>query len=504
MQTETEEKIQVLYREAFAHRRLIAASFVVVSLVMLLVGMNWPKSYESSTTIMIEEQNIIEPLMRGAAVSSDVLDRAHNAREIIFSRAILMGVLEDTGRLDDELSPVEIEWLMEGLRGSTTITQTGRNLIQIQHQDADPELAYRTTKKFAALFLDEMTGSKSAESAAAFAFIDSQVQQYEQKLERSEQRLQALRADDPDARPEARAEVAGRITTLQGRVDDLEQRLREARIAESSLQEQLSGEAEGSARFSRAEQLRRRIVELEGELDRLRLTFHDTYPDVIQLRNQIQDLEQALVREESGESQERSSSERSMRANPVYQELQGRLYEARTTTRTLESSLENARAQLAQEEVRAARMEALAADLAKLMRDHEVNQGIYEDLQRRRENARVSVNLSQQQQGLNIRVYEPAHIAHRPSSPGLSLFALGGFVLGGALPLGLLFGFLLVDPRVRTASTVTRDLELKLLGLIPHMSTPAESARERRGLVMSGLVVVLTVVAVIAFLLLRA
>jgi hypothetical protein len=141
--------------------------------------------------------------------------------------------------------------------------------------------------------------------------------------------------------------------------------------------------------------------------------------------------------------------------------------------------------------------------LAKLMREHEVNQGIYEDLQRRRENARVSVNLSREQQGLNVRIYEPAHYAHNPTGPSTGQFVLGGFVLGAVLPLGLLFGFLMLDPRVRTSSAITEGLELQLLGVVPHMRDAREAGKERRGLVLSVLVVILTVAGVIAFLLLR-
>ncbi|RFA25168.1 hypothetical protein CAI21_19955 [Alkalilimnicola ehrlichii] len=504
MQTETEERLKVFYREAFARRRLMVTSFVVITVVMLLVGMNWPRTYESSTTIMIEEQNIIEPLMAGAAVSTDISDRAHNASELIFSRAILMQVLEHGDWLDDDPSPVEIEYMLDGLRGSTNITQVSRNLIRISYTGGDPEQVYQTTEKLANLFVEEMAGSKSQESDAAFAFIDQQVRQYEQELQRSEERLQELRARNPDARPGAREEVAARVARLQERMETLEQSLREAYIAERSLEEQLSGEAEGATGFSRAERIRDRIAELESELDTLRLTYHDTYPDVITLKHQIEDLNQALAQEEEREaSGEPRADDFAIRANPVYQELQGRLYDARTTIRTLRASLEDTEQRLQQEQARAASMEEVEAELAKLLRDYEVNQGIYEDLQLRRENARVSMNLSRDHQGLHVRVYEPPYFAHQPDGPRLAHFVLGGFLLGAALPLALLFLFVLLDPRVRTGTSITDDLELHLLGVVPHMATPAEARQERRSMIISALVVMATVGVVFLFLLFR-
>lgn len=501
MQTETEERIRVFYREAFARRRLMVTGFVIISLVMLLVGMNWPKSYESSTTILVEEQNIIEPLTRAAALNT-VADRAHNARELVFSRGILMQVLEHGGYLEDDPSPQEIEWMLEGMRANTVISAAGRNLIRISHKGDDPEQVYRNTEKMGQLFIEAMMGSKSEESSAAFAFIDSQVVQFEQELQRSEARIEEFRARTPDARPGARAELSERMSVLQARVDDLESRLEEARITETSLQQQLSGEAEGTVISVRAQQLRERIIALEDELDTLRLQYHDTYPDVIALQAQIAELNQQLARvEQGGAAVQVDSGE--VRANPIYRDLQSRLYETRATIRTLSSNLERERERLAAVRARAEQLEEVEAQMAALLRDHEVNQSIYEDLKRRREDARVSMNLSAQQQGLNIRVYEEAYYAHNPTGPGTGQFVLGGFALGAVVPLALLFGFLLLDPRVRTASAITDGLELQLLGVVPHMATPAEARKERRGLVWSGLVVVLTVVGVIGFLLLR-
>mgnify|MGYP001501806256 FL=1 len=179
------------------------------------------------------------------------------------------------------------------------------------------------------------------------------------------------------------------------------------------------------------------------------------------------------------------------------------MYDVNTTIRTLEARLADARQRREEEMAAAARIQEIAAEFQALTRDHEVNRTIYQDLLRRRENARVSMNLNTEHQGFNLRVVEPAYPSHQPSGPRLVHFAAGGVALAAVLPLGLLFGVLLVDPRVRTGSELTNQLGLPLLATVPHLDKPREAAAERRGLVLSVAIVLATVVAVLVVLVLR-
>src|SRR5690625_7562551 len=125
MQSETEQNLRVLYREAFTRRKTFVIAFIAIAVTAMLMGLTWPKRYSSSTTILVEGPSIIEPLMSGAAVRGDLIDRTRNAREIIYGRPMLMKVLEANGDLDENLSPRELEWLFEGMQASTVVEQLG-------------------------------------------------------------------------------------------------------------------------------------------------------------------------------------------------------------------------------------------------------------------------------------------------------------------------------------------------------------------------------------------
>lgn len=511
MQSETEQRFKVLYREAFARRKLMITAFVVIALAMVAAGANWPKTYRSSTTLLVEQQNIIEPLMQGTAVQSDMVDNARNARELIYGRSLLMKVLERGGMIEGNADPAEVEAKIAAIQASTSIMNVGQNLIKVEYQGGDPEQVYEITSLMAELFIEEMLASRVKESNVAYDFIDQQVKKYEGELVRVEERLQELRKAHDEARPGAAEENGRRISDLQSELDGIEQSLREAQIRESSLREQLSGEVETGAVASQSQRYRARISELQQQLDTLRLTYHDNYPDIVVLKEQIAELKRELAAEEQRVAQRRagggaensSAADADLRSNPVYQELQSTLYDTRTEIQTLQARRSATQQKLDQALVRAQRIQEVDARFQKLMRDYEVNQAIYQDLLRRRENARVSMNLNTEPQGLTLRVVEPAYLSHQPSGPRLVHFAVGGIFLGAILPLGLLFGVLAIDPRVRTANSIRGELGLPLLEVVPHMDTPREAGARRRGLVLSALAIVLTVAAVIGVLVLR-
>jgi hypothetical protein len=115
--------------------------------------------------------------------------------------------------------------------------------------------------------------------------------------------------------------------------------------------------------------------------------------------------------------------------------------------------------------------------LSELTRDYEVNRDIYQDLLKRRENARVSMNLDEKQQGLTFRIQEPAVMPLRPSGLRLMHFAIAGLGLGIVLPLGLLFGYARFDPRVRSAAQIERMAGVPVLATIPSYPTPGDRRR---------------------------
>src|SRR5882672_5704596 len=107
---------KALITESFHSRRLVVGIFVIVNAAAITAGLLWTKVYTASTSILVDERNIIQPLMQGAAVATDALDRSKNAREVIFGRRIMDPVLEYGGWLQTNPSVAERELTIEEIK----------------------------------------------------------------------------------------------------------------------------------------------------------------------------------------------------------------------------------------------------------------------------------------------------------------------------------------------------------------------------------------------------
>lgn len=477
MASSVEGFFRFIVTEAVRHKIFVAVGFVTLALAIIYIGSTWPKIYTSSTSIYVEEQNIIGPLMQGAAVQTEVIDRSSIAREIIYGRKIMLKVIEQINPNTSTASPAQIEKMIEDIKRRTTVTGR-RNLISIEYSDSNPQTAFQITKHLADFFIAESLADKARESAAAFEFIDKQAQEYKTKLIQSEEELKKFRSENVEAGPVVVGDMSRRNAELTARLEQIAQELEEARIRRSSLMRQLSGEAEAATNFSRSEQYKTRIAQLQSQLDTLRLSYHDTYPDIVQIKAQIQELRETIAREkESGGGAVRGVDESAI-ANPLYQELQRSLYQANTLVETLSARYEQTKRALGQQMEMGKRVQDYEAQLAELTRDYEVNREIYADLTRRRESARVSMNLDREQKGLTMRIDEPAYLPHKPSGPQFVHFVLAGPVVGLLLPLGIVVGLRKLDPRIRTEDKMAEELGLPLLGTVPHMAMPIEVKRQ--------------------------
>ncbi len=481
MQLSLLQLFRPLVVELFHHRRMVFGSFAALNILFLGIALVWPKTFSSYVAILVDEKNIIQPLMEGAAVSTEVTDRSRLVRQIVFGRKVTNELLAAGHYLDADATPAEQEREVKRLIRRTKIENIGKNLIKIEYSDSDPDRAQRIAQMMGDLFISESLAAKTQESQSAYDFIDNQTKEYHAKLVEAEKALRDFRSENLDALPEAEADVSMRLNALQTRIEEASVQLKEAEIAQQSLEQQLSGEAESSVVHTREEQYRARIVELQSEIDTLRLRFHDAHPDIVTLKHQIDDLttaiEQDRRRRESGlDGDSRQDTEHRLLLNPMYQQLKAGLSDTKTKIATLKARIADAKQQMQTEIERGRRVQGGGATLSELTRDYQVNRDIYQDLLKRRETARVSMNLDRDKQGLSFKVHENAFLPIEPSGLRFIHFILIGAVISMLLPVGLVFVRLRYDPRVRLPVLIEERLNCPVISTVPHFWTPGEAA----------------------------
>ena len=462
---------------------LLAGIFAAIALLALVVGVAIPKRFASSTTILVEENNIIQPLMEGRAVPTGIADRAAITREVASSRKVMQEVLKVGGWMDSNPSPVQQDKLIDTISSRIDITNPAENLIQISYTDSSPTRAYAVTKRLADLVISESLAAKERESRQAFEFINQQVGQYHAKLTDAERKLEAYRTVNPDARPGVSADVNARIGELRRTVETERLDLIDQRSDEAALRAQLGGESKISAVESPVTAMQAQLMDMQAQRRKLLLTYTDQYPDVVQLTQQIGDLQQMIDRAEDQQQRGASSPGRlndSAELNPLYAELRSKLAEAQRQSAATDSKIASAQAMLNDELTRASNIGAAEGALAELTRDYEVNQDLYQDLLKRRENARVSMNLDHDHQGLTFRIQEPAAMPLRPQGLRLMYVAIAGLLLALLVPLGVLLGLVRLDPRARSVQQIEAFSALPVVAVVPRYRSAAIRRADKR------------------------
>lgn len=498
MSLSNENLLRIVANEAFKYRNAITSIFVVVSLTTLGVGTIWPKKYTSSTSILVNESNIIDPLMAGRAVATSVRDRSSIVHEIIFRKKVMDQILAAGGWMDNEIDEIEQQQLIELIKKRTNIDGDSENLLKIEYADSDPERAYVVTKTYSDIFITESLLAKANESKSAYEFINNQVLDYQRKLTDVEGNLEKYRIENDDINTGSAEAATGRINSLLANIEQTTLQLKEAEIRQTSIEKQLSGEAESTLSFSRQGQLGVRIGELQTELDRLRLSYVDTYPDIIAIKEQIKALKIRVEQEKDNRIQAKRDAKKGgklyidegISTSPLFQTLRTQLSEAKTQVETLAGRLTEIRSMLRQEMEMSKRLHSGEKAVTELTRDYQVNREIYQDLLRRRENARVSMDLNRSQQDQTFKIQEPAFVPLRPSGFRFLHFVIGGIFLGTAIPLGLIYLLVTMDPRIRDESQIASTFKIPVMGMVTHLVGPAES-----GAVISNLRTITLVIA---------
>ena len=477
-----DEMMPLLTREAKSRAGTLLLIFCLVSLVFLTIGFLWQKKYTSSVQLYVDDSNIVAPIIGTEQVNSR--DKANVAKEELFATDIVDRILDQVGFTNANTSPADREEARDDLVDNTTVANSNNQLLQIEYYDDDPATAFQVTSLYAELFLQKTMDSSTEETTEAFEFIINQVETYRNKLEDAESRLESFRSQHPGISTSTEGNVNARIVELQRDFEQTSLQYAQSDQRRRTLQNELSSESSTLARDYQLGQTRDQISRLEAEIDLLSLSYTDDYPDIIRLRQQIEDIKQAATRRSEQTSQQGSGQaifnvggrtfSGSASLSPVYQQLRSDLARTSAEADSLQSKMRQLQVLLDKEIERSTKTSQVERQLSELSRDYEINKRFYEDLLSQQENARLTMTLGAEQQGVLYRIHQPANFPARPNGLRFVHIVLAGIAVATVLPFLYLFVFLKADPRIRTASAVTDVLELPLLTIVPHMAAPNE------------------------------
>jgi len=240
-----------------------------------------------------------------------------------------------------------------------------------------------------------------------------------------------------------------------------------------------------------------RLAEAKQNLVDLKSKFTEDYPDVQAERRQIAQLQSELSATPSTGSQ--GSGDQSI-PNPVYVQTQSKLSDAMTDVALQSSRLRDAEATLANTKNMSSKAIEIGAQFANLDRDYDLVHKTYQDLLSRRESAKLSQSVNDEQSSINVRIVEPPKKAPFPSAPNRpllnSIVVLVGLIagLGAAIALSINAG------RFFAKEQLAGEFDYPIIGVVGRLARADDALDARRaytalaactGLLLCGYLVVL-------------
>ncbi len=143
-------------------------------------------TWESSTSIMVEEARTINPLMQNLAISTSTEQRMQSIKEILLSWNSLVELTKKLN-LDKEIQgQLEFEDLIKKLRDRIMVHMNQANIIKISYQSKNRQEAQLVAKTLTDILIERNMQSQTKETDVAIDFIKEQLAIYKRKIKESE------------------------------------------------------------------------------------------------------------------------------------------------------------------------------------------------------------------------------------------------------------------------------------------------------------------------------
>lgn len=472
-----------------------------------------PKVYRSTATLLVEDKQLLSPLVQGMAVASTMQEQLNILTEQITSRSrieemISEGKIEGLGK--NIKGREKMELFIKDIQERLKITMPQRQIILISFEDINPKIAMDVVNYITESFVQESLSGQGEEADAAINFIKKQVKIYQEKLENSEAALKDFKEKYLLELPGSAGSNLEKTMEAQNALVQLELDLQEAQKTKQMLQKQLSREEKiitsktTTSTNPLIEQLSAKLVELQTQLSELKAKkCTDEHPLVISLKNSIAKIEER-IKEESVLTISNEITE----TNPIYQELASKLHDTEILIDSLMARKKQLESISIEYEKKAKNVPAHEEEYTRLTRDMGVNETIYAMLLNRLETANISRRLEQAERGTRFKVIDPARFPIYPVKPNKRMIIFLGFIIGSILGFGCIFLGEYSDHSFRGLEDVESVLAIPSLGSISKIVTVEDinylRNRHKSRIILTSIIIIsILLVSLFVFLLIK-
>lgn len=495
--------------EIARRRRVLAVLpflFVLTAAASLAVFL--PSLWTAKALVLVNRQQVPERYVT-PTVQADIEARLLTLSQDILTPERLMRIAQVHGLYEGLRRSAPPEEVVERMRRDIRLDivedrdrrgpRERSALFTIAYTAPDPTVAAKVSNTLASLYIEENGRLREKQAAGTNAFLDAQLNELRGRLRAQEQRITEYKEKFLGELPEQKDVNLRTLERLQQQLQLAHENNRRANERRQLLTNSLgeldvtSGMSAGSGgpNVTPADTAAARLNLLRQELAVMQTKYHDRYPDVLQMKEQIRILEAKVESERKAEaaaaakaaasSQRRSGRElRIAPQNPYIQSLMTQLDQAQVDAKTSAEEMALINRQIAVYQKRLENTPKREQELAIITRDYETTRELHKNVLAKRGEAEMAAELEQRQQGETFRVIEPARLPERPAGPNRFRLLLVGLALAlGASGVAVVLAEQ-VDTSFRRVDEVRATAPMPVLSAIPRITTEQDRTRQLR------------------------
>src|SRR5260370_6019226 len=247
-------------------------------------------------------------------------------------------------------------------------------------------------------------------------------------------------------------------------------RAQQDKVFNESLFNQQQANLEASQKQgNNPETLEQQLNALQDQLTMLQTRYTPEYPDVIKLKNSIEEVKKRLAEEPKTKPSGSGNTQTSRSEPPQMQQLRAKLRQDELNIADLIKRQAQIQDRIGVLQARVQASPVVEQQLKEMTRNHQSALDFYNELLKKFNNSAMASDLQHQQEGEQFRVLDPPSLPDKPSFPNKLTFLGGGIGAGFALGVGILALIVISDTSIYTERDVELCLKLPVLGLIPDL-----------------------------------
>lgn len=421
-------------------KKVIIPIIVICTVLAIIVAFVLPKSYQSNTLVRIKSSggsNLSGYAAMAAGFGIDVGGSSsaspENYIELMKSREVLEPIIEQVDMPEEDKEKLTTENFIKKYLEITNTKKT--DLINITAYGKTPEEAQMISQSVADNFLTLMTKLNKEGNSSTINFLNDRMAIAKEEMETAENKLQAYQQEKGIYSPDDQTKA------LIDKLDDYDKKIAQLEAQEQAnsaklqdvtgqLEQQNSSLLEYNISDNDAiMNLRTAIVNKQVELVGLEQRYTEEHPDVIQAKQELDELKRSLDREIQSAVNSKSATLTPVQGNLLMEKVQTETAKAVTS-----ASLDALKSKQQEAEGNISTLSADSVEYMRLLRDKNITSEVYTNIVKAYENTRIQ----EAQESMDIQIIDAANLPREdmPAKPNKKLIVVIGFVLGVVISFG--------------------------------------------------------------------